>query len=34
MAVTSEPLAGAVLRIHAAGAPGAGAGLPTVLRRL
>lgn len=33
MAVTSEPLAGAVARINAAGAAGAGAGLPIALRR-
>jgi cell wall-associated NlpC family hydrolase len=33
MAVTSEPLAGAVARIAAAGAAGAGAGLPSMLRR-
>jgi hypothetical protein len=33
MAVTAEPLAEAVARINAAGAAGAGAGLPTALRR-
>lgn len=33
MAAVSEPLAGAVARINAGGAAGAGAGLPTALRR-